>query len=66
MHDSWLDELRRIHDEHFNYGWHEHLPSLIGSLGPGGTAAPGLAALEVGPSWLFVSLRDAAPSRGPR
>ena len=58
MRDSWLDELRHIHDEHFDYGWHEHLRGLNGSLGLEGAAALGLAAPGLPPSW-FVGDAEA-------
>ena len=61
MHDSWLGELRHIHDEHFDYGWREHVRGLNGALGLEGPSGLGLAAPGLPPSWFVGDVEAVEP-----
>lgn len=64
MNDSWLGELRRTHDEHFDYGWHEHVRRLNGALGLEGPSALGLAAPGLPPRGSSETSSPWSPASG--
>ena len=57
---GWLEELRRIHDESFNYDWTAHLQRLNTSLELAGPDAFGLP-VGLPPAWFVGDVEQLAP-----
>ena len=52
MSDSWVVELRKLHDENFDFDWDEHIRGLNAAMEIERRHAFGLAAPRLAPSWL--------------
>ena len=63
MSNSWVRELRRLHDENFDYPWDQHIGALNAAIGLEGRHAFGLAAPTLAPSWLVGDVEVVEPGR---
>ena len=63
MSHYWVRELRKLHDENFDFGWDEHIEALNAAMGLEGRHALGLAAPTLAPSWLVGDVEAVEPGR---
>ncbi len=63
MSDSWVRDLRKLHDENFDFDWDEHIGALNEAMGLEGRHAFGLAAPTLAPSWLVGDVEAVEPGR---